>query len=232
MDLFLNLPLEIKSEIFKYVPLKHYQKLALICKCIRIALHHDYIWLFVCKRKKITINNVNYLETVKNYQLYHWKWDSNKKSKDIDIVDERKTMITRADCVRSNPLIQTKRPFGRIRKRFRVKILELKGWLSVGLADVSVVKDEDSVVGHQMNCINAGYYVEPALSQGWIVSKRERIKKVMFYEGDEIEIVILDQTIIFKRNSLPVAALIHDERFEVYPTVSLSRRSKVMIIND
>lgn len=255
MDLLLNhqFPNDIKNEIISILgsSLKRLPPIALTCKDANKLLRNEQLWSQIYNNNRIRDTKQeltkNYYESYKEYISHYWQWDVNKSGEPLTIVSDRRLVIRDSYGITSNPCIQTLYPLTHTMNRFKVLITSLHVWISIGIAETSIYKENDAVVGCQTLCENVGIYQhepECRLSANGSTVTRYRQRKtdtdsgiwnVNLKVGDVVEFRInfRNSQIRIKLNDKLVYVLEHDQLKNIvyYPTVSLSGGSSVQIIN-
>lgn len=173
-----------------------------------------------------------------------WNWSTNIQKKsaiiDTDLVADKIIIASRSpeNPHGVNPTIMTSIPFTRSNTIFQVHINKLGSWIAVGLADIHLHLNGEKPVGSQSHCFNTAYFWrEDGVSR--ITMKGEIGKQAGGVAPGvtvTIKLDIATQRVDYYLDYIHQGSLKargHNMNFgELFPCVSLSKGTEVMIDND
>ena len=223
----MDLPLELKNEIFKRVPMKEYPKIALTCRALTEVLKNEYLWRQIYNQKGIKTYKESYLNSTKVY-VKRWRWIDNEDY----CVSEDGSLIKRA--VESQPFyrpIQARRPM-RNNDILKIKI-ECIDYLYISLESK---KEPIKIYSLRYDEGDSSLSVYAGLKYGGNLKERQNKLKV----GDIITIEMKEDEAVFRINGDQILFDMTKETIKqlkpcsglLYPTLVLNKYSIVRIINE
>ena len=233
----MDLPLELKNEILRLIPVKEYPKIALACRALRSDLKHEYLWKFIFNRKGVKTYRNSYLESTKTYLERRWKWESSDECS-----TERKTVSSKV--IKGNKDVfrdlssdyQTKQAMTETQSYLKIIIEKVPDYFYIGLEEKKgEEKTKRYALSYSYKQLGTFIQYKTVAPPVNILRDGYGLKK-----GDMIEINLVDNEPIFKLNAVEIPIIIHEslrvklkeDKTKMYPTVVLYGDGCVRIINE
>ena len=220
----MDLPLELKNEILRRIPVKEYPKIALACQSLSSDLKNEYLWQHIYNRKGLGTYKRSYLDSIKYYKK-RWQWRLNGNY----VVREEGSLINYIKRETFQLPLHGKKA---LRKNTYTKIrIETAGYLYISLetrlSNLSIV--------HCLKSDNLGVYIFGGINNR---GNFEKVSSQSLKEGDEISIITKGNMPVFELNGQEIELYITEERklllqsnsLPLYPMIVLGPTTTIRII--
>ena len=227
MVTMIDLPLELKNEVFRRFSIKEYPKIALTCRPLSEVIKNEYLWQQIYNRKGVKKYRESYLGSTRVY-VKRWRWIDNEHY----CVSEDGLVIKRdPESQLFYPCIKARKPM-RNNERLKIKI-ECIDYLYIRLeSKIEPIKfcylryeqlDSSLSVYAGLKCVGNSKERQNKLKVGDIITIELKNDEAVFrINGDQLLFDMTEETIKYLK---PCSGLL-------YPTLVLNKYSIVRIINE
>jgi len=168
--------------------------------------------------------------------ILQWKWAAGEDMKAQSISLDEFCIVATRQGGGTNPAIFATQPLTIERPNFRVKIIEVCGWVGIGFSQLGFQLDGGVTLGRQTGVVNCGYFYQTSGIQQIQAEGETEIISEPLADGDIIDVFVefANQRVWFsKNNELQGCLCFTNSKLvsgEIYPCVDMSVSTSVLLV--